>query len=280
VSQPIVYVNGNFVPASEAALPIGDLGIVRGYGVFDVLRTYNRLPFRLRDHVQRLQRSARAIGITLPWTTEEIEETIHLTHDRNTFTDSNIRIIVTGGSSINFMTPENRPSLIVMVTPTPVRDESHYRIGCSATTAAVVRERPSVKSLNYIGAVMAVEEARSAGAIEALYRTEDGSVTEGTRANLFVLRGRRLITPKDEILDGITRKVVLELAAGHFEIAEEPIPYATLSSVDEAFITSTTKEVLPIVRIDDMTLGAGQPGPHTQTLANLFRNYVESPVRV
>lgn len=280
MSQPIFYVNGNFVPASEAALPIGDLGIVRGYGVFDVLRTYNRLPFRLRDHVQRLQRSAQAIGITLPWTTEEIEETVRLTHDRNTFTDSNIRIIVTGGSSANFMTPENRPSLIVMVTPTPVRDESHYSAGCRATTAAVVRERPEVKSLNYIGAVMAVEEARSAGAIEALYRTEDGSVTEGTRANFFILRGRRLITPKDEILDGITRKVVLELAAGHFEIAEEPIPYATLSSVDEAFITSTTKEVLPIVRIDDMTLGTGQPGPHTQTLANLFRSYTESPVRV
>ena len=280
MSQPIFYVNGNFVPASEAALPIGDLGIVRGYGVFDVLRTYNRLPFRLRDHVQRLQRSAQAIGITLPWTTEEIEETVRLTHDRNTFTDPNIRIIVTGGSSANFMTPENRPSLIVMVTPTPVRDESHYSAGCRATTAAVVRERPEVKSLNYIGAVMAVEEARSAGAIEALYRTEDGSVTEGTRANFFILRGRRLITPKDEILDGITRKVVLELAAGHFEIAEEPIPYATLSSVDEAFITSTTKEVLPIVRIDDMTLGTGQPGPHTQTLANLFRSYTESPVRV
>src|SRR3954470_781897 len=125
MSTLTTYVNGDFVPAKKAALPLNDLGIVRGYGVFDLLRTYGTTPFRLRDHIKRLQSSAKQIELELPWSTEELEDVVLQTYKRNEIADASIRIIVTGGPSDNFMTPQGEPSLVVMVNPIapyPARD--------------------------------------------------------------------------------------------------------------------------------------------------------------
>jgi len=271
--QTIYYVNGEFIPAEHASLPLNDLGIVRGYGVFDVLRTYDRVPFRLRDHVLRLEFSARQIDIKPPWSTEELEALGVETNARNGFENANIRYIITGGPSPNFMTPQGNPSLVIIVSPIPPVDNSLYIHGCKATTSYAVRERPTVKSLNYIGAMMAVEKAKHVGAVEALYRNERGEITEGTRSNFFIFRGDQLITPADEVLEGITRRVVLELAPAHFDVVQRPIQRRELQDADETFITSTTKELLPIVQIDDVTIGNGRPGPNTAKLLQLFRDY-------
>jgi branched-chain amino acid aminotransferase len=140
------------------------------------------------------------------------------------------------------------------------------------------RVLPTVKSINYMGAVMAVEAAKRQGAVEAIYRTREGLITEGTRANLFVFKGDQLITAEQDVLAGITRAVVLEIASDDFEVHQGPVYYEDLRSgaVDEVFITSSTKEILPVVQVDEIQIGNGKPGPKTQKLLALFHSYVEN----
>lgn len=277
----IYYVNGEFVPAQQASLPLNDLGLVRGYGVFDVLRTYDRQPFKLREHVQRLQKSASSIRINAEWSTEELEGWVQETLARNyeanpELGDVNVRLVLTGGPSDNCFTPHRTPSLAIMISPVPVRDGEMYENGAKLITVDMERFMPTVKSLNYITAIMGAAAASEAGAVEALYHTEDGYVTEGTRTSFFVVQGEKVITSSNAILDGITRRVVMEIAADRFEVVEEPISYEQLRTVDEAILVGTTKEVLPIVQIDDMQIGSGQPGPVTRELAAMFDAYVQT----
>ena len=276
MAEPIFYVNGEFVPAGQAALPVNDLGVVRGYGVFDVLRTYDRVPFHLSDHLRRLLSSAWQIDLELPWSAADLERLVQETHGRNDIDNALIRIVATGGPSPDFGTPQGNPSLLIMVTPIAPPSPEQYAEGSKATTVAMVRERPAVKSLNYIGATMAVQAAKQVGAVEALYITAQRNVTEGTRSNFFVVRGNQLITPADEVLLGITRNVVLRLAREDFEVDERAIGYEELSEVNEAFITSSTKEILPIVQIDNRIIGDGLPGPKTQKLLACFRGYARA----
>lgn len=276
MAHPIYYVNGNFVPADQATLPVNDLSIVRGYGVFDYTRSYHGKPFKLHEHILRLERSAKAIDLALPWSTAELAQIVQATFDRNGFPDAGIRIVVTGGLSDDFMTPHQQPSLLVMITPIKGSAALQQEQGVTVTTVVMERVLPTVKSINYLGAVMAVEAAKRQGAVEAIYRTHDGRLTEGTRANLFALRGNQLITPQEEVLSGITRAVVMEIAEDDFEVVESDIFYADLPHYDELFITSSTKEILPVVQVDDQVIGDGKPGPKTGKLLDLFHAYVEN----
>jgi branched-chain amino acid aminotransferase len=278
MAQPLYYVNGDFVPADQARLPVNDLSIVRGYGVFDYTRSYQGKPFKLHEHILRLQRSAAAIELTLPWSTAELSAIVQETFDRNGYPDAGIRIVATGGPSSDFMTPEGNPSLMVMITPLTSSQETAQARGVKITTVEMDRVLPTVKSINYMGAVMAVEAAKRQGAVEAIYRTREGLITEGTRANLFVFKGDQLITAEQDVLAGITRAVVLEIASDDFEVHQGPVYYEDLRSgaVDEVFITSSTKEILPVVQVDEIQIGNGKPGPKTQKLLALFHSYVEN----
>lgn len=271
--QSICHLNGNYVPFNQACLPLNDLGIIRGYGVFDFLRTYKGVPFRLQEHVQRLQKSAKLIGLNLPWSTEEIQAIAQETLERNNFPEANIRIIVTGGVSENFITPLGQPSLMVIVTPVSEPPTDYYEQGIKAITVQIERFLPSAKSLNYISAIGALQQAQLTNAVEALYVNQQGQVLEGTTTNFFIFRDSKLITPKEGVLSGITRAVVLELAKNHFDIVEQPIDYSELSSCDEAFITATNKEVMPVVQIDELSISNGKPGEKTQFIRHLFHKY-------
>ena len=273
MTQPICYLNGKYVALDQACLPVNDLGIVRGYGVFDFLRTYNGVPFKLREHVQRLQNSAKLIGLNLPWTTEEIEAIAQDTLGRNKLPEANIRIVVTGGASADFITPLGQPSLMVIVTPVSEYPKEYYERGVKAIAVQIERFLPKAKSLNYISAIGALQQAKLTNAVEALYINQQGHVLEGTTTNFYIFRESKLITPKEGILKGITRDVVLELAENRFEIVEQPIYYSDLSSCDEAFITSSTKEIMPVVQIDELDISKGKPGENTQLLMQLFQNY-------
>lgn len=273
MTQPICYLNGKFVALDQACLPLNDLGIVRGYGVFDFLRTYNGVPFKLREHVQRLQKSAKLIGLSLPWSTEEIEAIAQDTLGQNNLPEANIRIVATGGSSADFITPLGQPSLMVIVTPVSEYPKEYYEQGVKAIAVQIERFIPTAKSLNYISAIGALQQAKLTNAVEALYINQQGHVLEGTTTNFFVFRGSQLITPKENVLNGITKNVVLELAENRFEIVEQPIDSSELSSCDEAFITSSTKEIMPVVQIDELPIHKGKPGEKTQLLMQLFQNY-------
>jgi branched-chain amino acid aminotransferase len=276
MNRSLYYLNGAYVPATEAALPLNDLGIVRGYGVFDLLRTYDGMPFKLREHVERLARSAEAIGIELPGGVDEVEAIVRETYRRNELPNATIRIIVTGGPSPNFMTPQGKPRLVVMVEPVAPSSLDESERGVKLISVEMVRFLPRVKSLNYIGAIMAMKEAERAGAIEALYRDAAGEVSECTRSNLFAFYGDRLVTPHENVLFGITRAVVMEIAADSFEVVESPLRYEELLAADELFITSSTKEILPVVQVDQHRIAHGRPGPRTQQLRALFRAYVQA----
>lgn len=276
MTQPICYLNGKYVPFDQACLPLHDLGIVRGYGVFDFLRTYNRVPFKLREHVQRLQHSAKLIGLSLPWSITELEEITHKTLTHNHFPEANIRIVVTGGASADFITPLGQPSLMVIVTPVSEYPKKYYEQGIKVITVPIERFIPKAKSLNYISAIGALQQAKLTNAVEAIYMNSQGDVLEGTTTNFFVFRGSQLITPSEGILNGITRDVILELAKDRFEIVEQSIDYSQLNHCDEAFITSSTKEIMPVVQIDELYISQGKPGENTQTLMHLFHQYTQS----
>ena len=271
----VYYVNGEYVPAATASIALNDLGIVRGYGVFDVLRTYGPVPFALRQHLERLQRSAAALELPLPWSLPQLAEIVHATLARNGHPhDVSVRLVLTGGASANFLTPEDKPSLAVILTPVRPYPPEFYAAGGRLITVDYARFMPEVKSLNYITGILGQKRARAAGAVEALYRTPTGEVTECTTSNFFAFRGDQLITPVAEVLPGVTRDVVLEIASDMFDVVLAPLHYAELGEFDEAFITSTTKEVMPIVGVDDIVIGAGRPGLRTQRLLEAFRHYV------
>jgi branched-chain amino acid aminotransferase len=268
------YVNGEFIPAPQASLGLDDLGLVRGYGIFEVLRTYGVRPFGLRAHLERLHHSARQIDLALSWSMDEIEQVVEATLAHNDPTDVTIRIIVTGGASNSFLIPEDRPSLLVMLAAVKPYPDRLYQEGAALITVDYPRFMPTVKSLNYITAIRGQRKAREVGAIEALYCDAQGAITECTTSNFFMFRSDQLITPVVDVLPGITRAAVIELAGDLFEVVERPIHRAELAEADEVFITSTTKEIMPIVRIDAQEIGSGQAGKRTQRLLELLRTSI------
>ncbi|MBU1564034.1 MAG: aminotransferase class IV [Proteobacteria bacterium] len=270
----IYYIDGQFVEDHQAKIPVEDLSVLRGYGVFDFLRTYNGVPFHLDDHLLRLQRSARLIGLQLTHTPAALTEIVRETLARNTHLESNIRIVVTGGMSQDGITPGDSPRLMVMIGPVKPMPEEWYTDGAKVITCHVDRFMPGAKSINYIPAILCQAEARSHQAIEAVYVDRDGYLLEGTTSNLVALRGDTLITPPcNRILPGITRQVVLQLARQEFEVEERQLHKDEIRLLDEAFLTSSVKEVAPVVTIDSMSIGGGEPGSRTLRVMELFREY-------
>ncbi|MBX5450778.1 aminotransferase class IV [Thermogemmatispora sp.] len=273
--QPIWYVDGHWVHPQEACIPLTDVAVLRGYSVFESLRTYDRRPFRLDDHLDRLYRSAELIDLMVPYTRQEIRAVLEETIRRNAFRHASLRILVTGGGSEDGVLPSGKPLLAVMITPLPERDLEAFQRGLRVITCRLRREAPEAKTTNYIAAVRALKEAARHGAADALFVDEQGYVLEGTRSNFFVFRGDTLITPREGMLPGVTRTVVLELARDRFPIEERPIALAELASVDEAFLTASSKEIMPVVQIDELIVGTGQAGPRTWELEQRFIALVE-----
>jgi len=270
----IFYVDGQFVEENEARLPVTDLAVLRGYGIFDFLRTYNGIPFHLNDHLLRLERSARLIGLPLPHSASAIAEIVRETLARNSYPESNIRIVVTGGASQDGISPGNSQRLLVMISPVKPMPDDWYTKGAAIITCHVERFMPGAKSINYIPAILCQNEARSRGAVEAVYVDRDGYLLEGTTSNLFVVRGDTLITPPcDRVLPGITRQVVLELAKKEFAVLERRVHVDELRLLDEAFLASSVKEVVPVVTVDAVSIGNGRPGGTTVRIMELFREY-------
>ncbi|MGD8701410.1 MAG: aminotransferase class IV, partial [Desulfosarcina sp.] len=210
------YVDGDFVPAEKAVIPVDDLAILRGIGVFDLLRTYDGKPYFLDAHIDRLEQSARKIDLNLPWSHEEMVAVVKETLAKNDIPEANIRIVVTGGSSADFMTPAGRPRLLVLVSPVPKLPASWYTKGVKIISWEVERPIPGAKSIDYISASLALKKAAAQGAVEALYIDRNGLALECTTSNVFAFVGDKLVTPGQGILSGVTRKVVLELAEGLF----------------------------------------------------------------
>jgi branched-chain amino acid aminotransferase len=269
------YISGQWVHPDKAAISINDIGVLRGYSVFESLRTYDRRPFHLDLHLTRLFRSARLIDMDIPWSAQQIAEIVREVITRNTYRHAAIRLLVTGGESEDGILPSGMPALAVLITPLEERDTELFAKGCKLITTKLQRNSPEAKTANYIAAVRALKVAVRRGATDALFVNEREHVLEATRSNFFIFRGDTLITPNKGILVGITRNVVLELARGKFAIEERPILLEELALADEAFITSSSKEITPVVQIDNQIIGNGKPGQRTCQLEQLFIEMVE-----
>lgn len=273
-ANDIYYVDGKFVPASEASVPVHDLHILRGFGIFDFTRTYHHKPFRLDVHVQRLFDSAVGIELEMPWSKQEVTDIVLETVAKNPHhTESFVRIVVTGGCTMDSLTAIDRARMVVMVTPAGSYPETFYTEGVKVITVEAPRYLPGVKSLAYISAVRETRRARAQGAKDAVY-VEGGYVREGTTTNIFAFIGDTLVTPGEQVLLGVTRRTVIELAQDvpyHLEIREMTLD--EFYHADEAFLTSSTSEVMPITRVNAMTIGNGKPGERTLTLLDAFRAY-------
>ncbi len=270
----IYYIDGKFMPADQAMLPVDDLAVIRGIGVFDLLRTYRGKPYFLKEHVTRLLHSARQINLDLPWSHEELCRVVLETLARNNLDEANIRIIVTGGSSPDFITPAGKPRLLVLVTPLPRLPAHWYSQGVKVVTRKVRRSNPGAKSINYLPAAMALRDAKAHGGVEVLFLDDNDNALEGATSNLFAFIDGQLVTPGRGILSGITRKVVLEMAADHYTVQIRDLPRIELLRAQEVFITGTNKGLVPVVQIDDTKIGEGCPGPETGNIMKLLKAHL------
>ncbi len=270
----IYYVDGQFVEEDKAVISVKDITVLRGFGVFDFLITYNKRPFRLMQHVERLQNSASHIGLEIKMSSGEIctitEETVQRNIHHN---ESNIRLVYTGGIAADGVTPEGNGHLMVMVTPKHELPDWWYTNGVKIITVDMERFIPGAKSTNYLSAVYALGLARQQNAVESIYVDRENRLLEGTTTNIFLIQGNKMITSEKDILPGVTRSVMLELAESQFEVEIRDIDKDELSNAEEVFITASNKEVVPVVTIDNLTIGDGKPGPKTRQMMQLFRDY-------
>lgn len=275
---PYCYLNGEILPVSEAKVSVYDIGLLRGFGVYEALRTFGREPFEFALHLERLHRSAAALKISIPKSDAEILATLRDLIGRNIpqGKDAVIRIIVTGGIATNGIeyNPETPTFYILVEVLQPLPPEVFER-GCSLIVYEHLRPLSEFKTINYVTAVLLQEERKKAGALEILY-TYQGRVLEPATSNLFIVKEGRIATAEKDVLAGITRKVVIDLARKEFPVDERDIAESEMYAADEAFLTSSFKDIVPVVEVAGKKIGTGEPGPVTKRVMALFEVFAHA----
>ncbi len=266
----LCYVNGKIMEASQGVIGISDLALQRGYGVFEYARTFNQKLFHFDDHIQRLRLSAAELHLELPIPDREITSLAEQLIQGSDLRYPAIRLILTGGNADSpFL---QQPNLIMIAEELPTYPETIYSEGVKLTLVEYQREFPHVKSINYMNAIRLEPFRREVDAFDILYHSQYG-VTECPRSNFFIFQADTLVTPSSQILYGITREIVLKLASDHFPVEVRKILPEELSACDEAFVTSTSKCILPVTGIDAHQVGDGSVGDRTRRLMRLLDQY-------
>ena len=240
------FINGSFVDVHDAKVSISDIGFLRAYGCFEVVRCYDGHLFHLDTHLLRLASSSALLGLQLPHSQNQLTELCQRLVLMNHLENAKLRIILTGGVSDSDFEIGSEPTCAII----PYKLNQVRCQPLKTATSVYERHLPESKTLNYLPALVERKKVRLRGFDEPLFTTPNGNVLEGARENFFAVKGRTLITPKTGILHGVTRKVVLDIAREDFEIEERPLHVSELASCDGAFLTSTVKEIAPIVQID------------------------------
>lgn len=282
-----IFIDGEWFPKSEAKISVFDHGLLYGDGVFEGIRSYGSLVFKLEEHLKRLWESAHTLMLEIPMTKKQMESAIIETLRRNKLTDGYIRVVVTRGTGDLGLDPAKCKVATVFIITDKIAlyPEALYKNGLDIITVPTVRNlpeavNPSVKSLNYLNNILAKIEAKNGGCMEALMLNAQGYVAECTGDNVFMIQHEGaagkpiLLTPPTYLgaLKGITRDAILELAGGMKLAAEERVlTRHDLFNADEVFLTGTAAEVIPVVKIDGRKIGTGKPGPMTGKLLAAFR---------
>lgn len=272
------YLNGKWVKQDDLKISAFDVAVLRGFGIFDFLRTYNQQPFLCKEHIDRLFRSAKLLGIKLPFTKEEITQIVRygIKKNRKECKDFNIRIVITGGVGVDSVTP-GKPTTIIQYTEAVAYPQSFYEKGVKVITFAARRALAEAKSLNYMIGIVAIQKAKKEKAIEAIYTDEKGKIFEGTTSNLFIVTNKTLITPKDGILVGVTRQMLFKLAKKlGIKIVEKDLTTKDIPKFREAFLTASNKEIMPVTQIDKRRVGSGKVGQITKQLMEEYKAITDS----
>jgi branched-chain amino acid aminotransferase len=279
-----IYINGTYYDKENAKISVYDHGLLYGDGIFEGMRSYSGKVFRLREHMDRLYESARAICLQIPISKEQMEADVMETLRRNNLQDAYIRLVVTRGAGSLGLDPNrtSNPQIIIIADLIALYPAEYYQSGLKIITASTIRNHPAalsprIKSLNYLNNIMAKIEGQQAGCVEALMLNHKGEVAECTGDNIFIVKREQLLTPPKDagILEGITRNAVLGLARSLDIPAHElPLTRHDLLVADECFLTGSAAEVIPVISIDGRSIGDGQVGPITKKLMGEFKALV------
>ncbi|MEM0382541.1 MAG: branched-chain-amino-acid transaminase [Nitrososphaerota archaeon] len=288
MQEPLIYIDGEFYAKSSAKISVFDHGFLYGDGVFEGIRVYGGVVFKLREHVERLYRSAKAIRLEIPMTVDEMVDAVIKTVRVNGFRDAYIRLVVTRGVGDLGLDPRKcgKPSVIVIVEQLePILGAQSRETGVKLIISSTRRDpvyatSHEVKSLNYLNSILAKLEAIAAGADDAVMLDSRGFVSEATGANIFVVRSGVLVTPPVTagILPGITRAFVMELARRlGIPVEERDITPTELLTSDEVFLTGTGAEIVPVAMISGVKIGKIVPGPITSKIIGEFDRIKSDP---
>ena len=277
-----IYIDGKYCDEKSAKISVFDHGLLYGDGVFEGIRAYNGRVFKLKEHIDRLFKSAKAILLTIPMPHEEMMRAVVETCRRNKLRDGYIRLVVTRGVGTLGLNPNRciNPSVIIIAGKIQLYPEELYRKGLEIITVPTVRNlhsalNPAIKSLNYLNNILAKIEAMNGGCEEAVMLNAEGFVSECTGDNIFIVNRNRLQTPplSAGALYGITREVVMQLAEEAGLVVSEPnLTRYDLFNADECFLSGTGAELIPVVKIDGRQVGPGKPGPVTGRLITAYRS--------
>lgn len=263
------YFNGSIVDEKEASLSVHHIGVVRGFGVFDFFRMRNKKYCFLEDHLDRFERSQQFMGLSSIIPKEEIREALDMLKDWNGISDAGFKLVLLGdgdetGSELN-------PFLYITQSDL----SNHTKLPfASVILHEYLREYPHIKTTNYLTSNLLHKKRVAAGAIDVIYHHND-LVSEASRSNLFIVKDGSLFTPASNILHGVTRKQVLQLCEGVINVSVQDISVSEMLTADEVFITSTLKEICPIVEIDGKSIGSGKVGPLTRKVSAMFQQLIQ-----
>ena len=276
-----IFIDGKFYSEHDAKISVFDHGFLYGDGVFEGIRAYNGRVFRLKEHIDRLFYSAKAILLDIPMSHEEISMAVIEACRKNKIRDGYIRLVVTRGIGTLGLNPKSckKPSVVIIAGKIQVYPPEVYARGIAIVTVPTVRNlhsalNPAIKSLNYLNNILARIEANNAGCENGLMLNAEGFVSECTVDNVFILKNGELFTPplSAGALYGITRQTVIELAVQDgMKVSEPNLTRYDLYNADECFLTGTGAEIMPVIKIDGRVIGTGKPGRMTRKLVENYR---------
>ncbi len=265
--------NNQILDLDKAYIHISDLALLRAYGVFDFFRLVDLKPLFFDDHIERFFHSADYLRLQCPVGRKELKSMILEIIEQNKIQHSGIRLVLTGGESPNGYQIGN-PTLFVINEPINPLPEDHFSKGIKLLSHEYLRDIPEVKTINYLMGIYKLPEIQERGATDLLYHW-NGKISELTRSNFFIVdQNDKITTPGNGVLKGINRRHVIEVAKKHFEVEERDLYMEELQSAKEAFITGTTKKVMPVVQVDEMQIGNGRPGETTKKLQGIYEAYI------
>ena len=286
-----IYLDGKFVDSSEAKVSVFDHGLLYGDGIFEGIRLYSGNIFRLEEHLERLEYSAKAIMLDMPLTRDQLREATCETCRQNGLIDAYIRLVITRGVGDLGLAPWlcPKPTIFIIASKISLYPQEHYDNGLAIVTVPTRRISPAalpptIKSLNYLNNILGKIEAKQFGALEAIMLNEQGSVAECTADNVFIVHKGAIITPgaSQGALKGITRDTVIDIAKElDVPLRETDMTRYDIWCADECFLTGSGAEVIPVSKLDGRVIGSGKPGPITQrVLAAFLRRVLVEGTRI